>query len=73
MTMPELALPKENCRCCGESVTDSCPDCGEPECPDCIVGQECSTVLCVACGHPVNHDWDMVFDLEGGGLHRRCD
>ena len=73
MTVQSSAVAQGNCRRCGEISTGVCADCDEALCQECLEALECGTVLCVACGGPVNHDWDMVFDVEGGGLHRGCD
>ncbi|KKM97464.1 hypothetical protein LCGC14_1167880 [marine sediment metagenome] len=68
-------LVDDNCARCGESSVMSCPDCGRRLCQECreVEAGQCGTVNCVMCGHPVTEDWDTVFDIQGGGLHGRCD
>jgi hypothetical protein len=74
MSTPET-LVQENCARCGESSVMNCPDCERALCPECqeVEAGECGTVNCVCCGGPANEDWDTVFEVEGGGLHGRCD
>ena len=68
-----MPTTETKCRRCGiEDATKRCPDCDDPLCDDCRMADTCGSVLCVACGHPINHDWDTDFEDIGGGIHAQC-
>ena len=62
------------CKRCGiEDAILTCLSCSMAICEYCFKEEDCGSVLCTACGGPINSDWDLVDKKQGGGIHRRCD
>ena len=70
-TQAQMGAQNKACGRCGQGAVIACNECGRPLCEECPP-DDCGEVLCVACGDPINADWDIDFEDEGGGMHRRC-
>jgi len=71
-TQAQIDAEGKKCGRCGQDAEITCHACERPLCAECVKEEECDEVLCIACGHAINSDWDTDFEEHGGGIHAQC-